>query len=69
MTHTGPMRIIPRTLTRDSGKEMLAGRNISLEILADASWRTRAAQNKAELSKGERHIPEDGTQTPRSSHT
>lgn len=54
MTHTGPMSVILSTLARGSGKEVLAGWNISLEILAGATWRRRSTQNKAELSKGER---------------
>ena len=69
VTHTGPMSVILSTLARGSGKEALAGRNISLEILAGATWRRMSTQNKAEVSKGERQIPEDSIQTPRSSHS
>lgn len=53
------MSVILRTLARGSGKEVLAGRNITLEIMAGAIWRRRSTQNKAELSKGERQIPDD----------
>lgn len=41
MPHTGPMRVILRTLARASEKDVLAGRNISLEILAGTTWRMR----------------------------
>lgn len=41
MPHTGPMRIILRTLARGSKKEVLADRNINLEILAGTTWRMR----------------------------
>lgn len=59
VTHAGPMSVILRTLARGSGKEVLAGRNITLEIMAGAIWRRSSTQNKAELSKGERQIPDD----------
>lgn len=51
VTRAGPMRIIPRTFARDHRKNVLAVRNVSLEILASTPHEVSTGQSRVAQSR------------------